>query len=164
MPLKGVFSFGTRLATYPYRNAMLADEKAIGQSHPSLITIKKGEMKMKKMTMFAAVFGLAMVVGSVGISEAGCFIGCGGDDESVTNNRRNDSDNIGGDQIDNMGQFAVDSVVAKDVTIESGDTHAHISGDVIGSQVQANSTALMQGVDKSHDNISTTTTTFNVDQ
>ncbi len=120
---------------------------------------------MKKMTIFAAFMGMALVFGSVAQSEAGCFIGCGGDDESVNvDASREDSDNIGGDQIDNMGQFAVDSVVAKDVTIESGNTHAHISGDVIGSQVQANSTALMQGVDKSHDNISTNTTTFNVNQ
>ncbi len=119
---------------------------------------------MKKMTMIAAFLGLAFILGSAGISEAGCLFGCGGDDESVTNNFRNDSDNIGGDQIDNMGQNATDSVVVKDVTVEAGDTHAHVRGDVVGSQVQANSTALMQGVDKSHDNFSRTTTEFNVNQ
>ncbi len=120
---------------------------------------------MKKMTVIAAFLGLAMVFGSAVQSEAGCFFGCGGDDESTNiDTSRNDSDNIGGNQVDNMGQFATDSVVVKDVTVEAGNTNAHVRGDVVGSQVQANSTALMQGVDKSHDNFSRTNTEFNVNQ
>jgi len=109
---------------------------------------------MKKMTVLAAFMGLALVFGSAASSEAGCFIGCGGDNES--DNSRSFSDNIGGDQVDGdkfnkLAETITDSVVTTNQTVEGGHAHMGNVGDVAGS-VSNSASATVAGIDKSHDN------------
>ncbi|MFY9271237.1 MAG: hypothetical protein WAO55_15950 [Candidatus Manganitrophaceae bacterium] len=116
---------------------------------------------MKKTAFFTAVIGLALVFGTAAKSNAGCFIGCGGDDESYESVG---GDKVGGDQnqFTKLAETITDSVVTQGVDVKAADSHVHVDGDAIGSQISANSNALIQGVDKSHNNFNDSDTTFNV--
>ena len=108
---------------------------------------------MKMTTLLATVMGLALVFGTATNSEAWCLFGCADVDNSADRFNSDDvgNDKIGGDQIVDMGKFAIDSVVTNNQTVTGGSATAGNIGNVSGTvNVSANATAA--GVDKSHDN------------
>lgn len=115
---------------------------------------------MKKMTILAAFMGLALVFGSAVQSEAGCFIGCGGDDESI---EQVGGDKVGGDKFEKLAETITDSPVITGGSQNANIGHAHV-GDVSGAaaKVDIGSTNTLGTVDKSHDNQFNINSTTNV--